>query len=1228
MLDDLFTGDADQPALFEVEPDWKQLWRGMPSYDHENLQPAQSVMVHFAKIADREAFAKLVGQNITAQTKSIWYPQAEIFEAAKKVFITDHKPAPRYPVYIISKGRADSRLTSRAFEWIKVPYHIVIEPQEYEQYAAVIDPKKILVLPFSNLGLGGIPARNWVWEHSIATGAARHWIFDDNIDGFCRFTDNGKVEVNSAVTLCAIEDWVDRYENVMMAGFNYDYFAPRKQGAKIKPITMNTRVYSGILLHNSLTHRWRGRYNEDTDLSLQILKDGWCTALFNAFLMYKRPTLTMTGGNSDQLYAEAEAHTAAWEAHAGACSTCSRCVDGYTSSTLPCEEGVKILEKDGRWRMAEHLRAQHPEITSIERKWRRWQHQVDYRQFRSNKLILKPGVVLPEGTNEYGMRLVDNSPEIQVGFVPWNPQARNAATMFPTPVQQPAEPVAAAPPQPPAPAALAQPTPDAVDVFGLLTAPEVAPPSAPPAVPAAQLAPAVEAIAPAPAALSPGWASSAVELRAELYARGHRIMTRGDGKLLLSESSKLTDEDRARIKLHREYLLTVAEPAPEAVVVARPDPVLEPRPVIEIVSQTSFFESGGAQNLAQLLGSQTISQDRANWRPDEPPQLDGINEVVLNFATNGLNWYKGDRPVGVTVSTMDGGLVRFLPFKFDFGGNLDEEVVKRWARTELRGKKIRNANTRFDMHHSREWGVDLEELGCRFSDIQHTAALLDDHRKRFNLDQLAADYLPDLVKVARVDESVHHRNHAADVAEREKFTASLVWQLAKVLDPMIVEQDLGAVQKLEDSVIPAVVEMEKNGQPLDVELLHQYSAECVKRHEALLLEISREAGFAFDHTPKSWQRLFEKLGLPPTDSIAGDVITAIDHPLVKKGYLASQYASLHSKTFKVYEQLVDSNGILRFSINQLRGDDGGTVSGRFSIGYVQQVPNHDNHSAVFGEDLFPRRVFIAADGNERLGADAMQIEQRLLVHYANNPRIIAEYADDLNRLRRGEEPISYHRITWKMIQEYKPDMLYSHQKSFNFAFQYGAKEIKLAVMMGFITEEQGAEIKQAKRWNDPRLNSIKEIRNAYNKMFPEAETLLNRAAHLAKTKCDEYCKRSDKFHLKEKQGGEELPHRGYIKTYLGRRSRFPNNWKTYIALNRVLQGTGADIMKQKLVELHDARKDTGLILRLTVHDEVGGDATTPETKSKVSELLNRQSFPLKVPILWDCKTGKTWADCK
>ena len=102
---------------------------------------------------------------------------------------------PKHPIYVISKGRWESRLTSKSLERMGVPYHIVVEPQEYDEYAKVIDPKKIYTLPFSNLGKGSIPARNWVWDHSISIGAKKHWIIDDNIYDFYRLNYYGEWRV-------------------------------------------------------------------------------------------------------------------------------------------------------------------------------------------------------------------------------------------------------------------------------------------------------------------------------------------------------------------------------------------------------------------------------------------------------------------------------------------------------------------------------------------------------------------------------------------------------------------------------------------------------------------------------------------------------------------------------------------------------------------------------------------------------------------------------------------------------------------------------------------------------------------------------------------------------------------------------------------------------------------------------------------------------------------------
>ena len=269
---------------------------------------------------------------------------------------------PKYPVYVISKGRWESRLTSKALERMKVPYHIVVEPQEFDNYASVIDKQKILTLPFSNLGQGSIPARNWVWEHSISVNAKKHWIMDDNIYDFYRLNRNTRNIVQTGTIFKICEDFTDRYENVPISGLNYRFFMVPTDSHP--PYYLNTRVYSCILINNTLKHRWRGRYNEDTDLCIRALKDGFCTILFNAFLQEKAGTMTVKGGNTDELYAD-----------------------------------------DGRLKMAKSLQEQHPDICTITWKFNRWQHQVNYTVFEKNKLIRKKNVEIKQGIDNYGLVL-------------------------------------------------------------------------------------------------------------------------------------------------------------------------------------------------------------------------------------------------------------------------------------------------------------------------------------------------------------------------------------------------------------------------------------------------------------------------------------------------------------------------------------------------------------------------------------------------------------------------------------------------------------------------------------------------------------------------------------------------------------------------------------------------------------------------------------------------------
>lgn len=356
--------DDLQPSLFEVPPDWAEHWQGMPQFEQKNLMPWQTVKIHFRNRDDRLWFETLLGQRMTDETKYLWFPPEEIEQIPRPLISNIPQTHTQYPLYIISKGRWDSRLTSKSLERLAIPYSIVIEPQEYEMYAAVIDKARILTLPFSNLGQGSIPARNWVWEHASTLGYAAHWIIDDNIDGFARLQNNKKKNVYDENPFYYAEKLFDLYTNIGLLGFNYRGFAKARQ--KIPAFYLNTRIYSCILVNHHILHRWRGRYNEDTDLSLRVLKDGWCTVLLNAFLINKAVTMSLAGGNTDELYKD-----------------------------------------DGRLLMAQSLQAQHPDVVTITEKWGRAQHQVNYKPFRRNKLRPKrcaqdtPPCREPETAREY-----------------------------------------------------------------------------------------------------------------------------------------------------------------------------------------------------------------------------------------------------------------------------------------------------------------------------------------------------------------------------------------------------------------------------------------------------------------------------------------------------------------------------------------------------------------------------------------------------------------------------------------------------------------------------------------------------------------------------------------------------------------------------------------------------------------------------------------------------------
>lgn len=280
---------------------------------------------------------------------------------------------PKYPIFIPTKGRWESLYTIKSLEKIGVPYRAVIEQQEYDNYArAGVPESRLLVLPHQNQGL--VVTRNWIWDYALESGTPRFWTMDDNIQGFYRLNRNLKTPVADGTILRVIEEFTERYENVPIAGMNYFMFCKRKD--YLPAFYLNTRVYSNMLIETDYRdphgkpYRNEGFYNDDTDLCIRVLKDGNCTILFNAFLIFKSTTMSVKGGMTPHYQSNGERK-----------------------------------EDDGRWRMAEELRQKHPDITTISHKFGRYQHHVDYSGFRRNKLKRKPGLAIPEGVNNYGMVL-------------------------------------------------------------------------------------------------------------------------------------------------------------------------------------------------------------------------------------------------------------------------------------------------------------------------------------------------------------------------------------------------------------------------------------------------------------------------------------------------------------------------------------------------------------------------------------------------------------------------------------------------------------------------------------------------------------------------------------------------------------------------------------------------------------------------------------------------------
>lgn len=559
---------------------------------------------------------------------------------------------------------------------------------------------------------------------------------------------------------------------------------------------------------------------------------------------------------------------------------------------------------------------------------------------------------------------------------------------------------------------------------------------------------------------------------------------------------------------------------------------------------------------------------------DRLPEQLPPGPIAADFETTGLDRRAGARPFGLAIANAtEEWFVRW-----------DDRTIE-WCLDQLAERDLLFAEAKFDIGMAMADGVSFEDMGIKPHDVQHPAALLDDRRRKFGLDILAKDRLG---RSKLELPGPPHELPVALVAPYARQDARLTYDLWQSYQPDIEQEGMEKVLELEDSLIYCTLSMEEAGTPLDIPKLEKWTRQVEQARVERLFEIHRRTGLRINPTSgPDLSKLFRYLQIPHTGHTTDGGSESFTEPIleeyvesfpeIKLALEARQLASFLSKYLVKYREAVDSKGILRYRLHQLRADEGGTITGRYASSKVniQQVMKPDKQAQVLAQWIL-RELMIPDKGSYgMLDSDMSQVEYRLFAHYADVPR---PHSGRLAEAYRKNPKTDFHELVMGWT-----GLIRSLAKNVNFAKLYGAQEDKIALMCGVSVED--AEDLVAK----------------YDKEFPEAGRLLK------------YCERLAK-------------RRGYIKTFMGRRRYYNEGDRFYSALNTVLQGTAAELMKLKLRRLYQERRTTGYMVRATVHDEHYGDMGKKNTKKLVDEVHAVQELPLKVPILWSTGTGKNWRE--
>lgn len=601
--------------------------------------------------------------------------------------------------------------------------------------------------------------------------------------------------------------------------------------------------------------------------------------------------------------------------------------------------------------------------------------------------------------------------------------------------------------------------------------------------------------------------------------------------------------------------------------------------------------------------------------------------IAIDVETRGLNWWEPKHGIfGIAISYPDGS-----DYYFDI--RRQPEGIE-WLKQQ-KPRKLINHNIKFDLHMLWQKGVKWSPEICDCTMIR--ASLIDEHLPSYSLDYLSKKYLnqtkqndiyEDLSKVfgGIASRNVQIKNlHRADpelVANYAKKDTRLAMQLYEWQNSEIEKQSLHKICAFEKKLFPVIFDLERKGVKVNTNLAHLSVGKLTRNIDLLKKELDYHAGFNCNPNPSGdMDKLFRPKKdvdgnwiacdgtiLPQTDggkaSINADALRSMVHP-------ASDIILKIRKQMRCRDTFLKShvlghvhNNYLHPNINQVKGDNGGTGTGRLSYTKpaLQQIPARDKDVAAI-----VRPIFIPDDDQVWACMDYEQFEFRMFAHYVKDPDILKLYSDN--------PMVDFHQIVADMtgLPRNAPMSGGPNAKQLNLSMIYDMGEASIARTLNMPLDPK------INRFTDKKGNEI-----AYQKAGPEAQRII------------------EKYHSaipgvrllyeKVKSVGKS---RGYVTSIAGRKMRYPNGKGLNKSKAILCQGSSADCMKQKMIELHDYFSTTdGCRMYISVHDEVnmGIPKNHPKFKSIIKDVkhilesFDKEPFKLRVPIKTDLGVGDNWAE--